>query len=175
HWPGARVGIEQREVSSAEGHVALRSVEFIKLSRVPYYIGYCAWVLRTSQGQQAQGGGARQMWHEARGVAHGVQTHDTLLSHQGLEQCCLTCDDRRRYEVADTASGAYQELRCLDEEYGRLQRRGGSTTIAACMAQQMHHTLRLRRRRDGLPGWFPQDYIEAAVPAGAGILRRCTG
>src|SRR5215470_10502575 len=38
----------------------------------------------------------------------------------------------------------------------------------------MHRPLRLRRRREGLPGWFPKDHIEAAVPAGNGILKRFT-
>src|SRR5262249_2785980 len=115
-WPGARVGIEQREVSSAEGHVSLHSIEFVELSHVPYHIGYWGWALRASQGQQAQGGGARQMWHEARVVAHSVQMHDTLLCQQGLEECCSTRDNLRRYEVADSAGGAYQELSRLDKE-----------------------------------------------------------
>src|SRR5437763_14044861 len=114
------------------------------------------------------------MRYEARVVTHGVQTYYTMLRHQGLEELCVTCDNMRRYEAADTASGADQEPSGLDEEHGRLQRLASNAPVTARMAQQMHRTLRLRTGREGMPRWFPKYHIVTTVPTSYGYLKSST-
>src|SRR5262250_358999 len=108
HWPGARVGIEQVKVVSVERHVACGIVQFVELAYTPYHISHRLWGVRTNQGEQAQGHSTRQMWQEARVVADCVQTDDSALREQRLEEGCLGCDKLRRYEAAYTPGGTYQ-------------------------------------------------------------------
>src|SRR5262245_19835556 len=120
HRPGASVGIEQCDVVSLERHVARGIVQFVELAYTPYHISHRLWIVQTNQGEQAQGPSTRQMWHEARVVDDCVQTDDSALCEQRLEEGCLGCDKLRRYEAADTPGGTYQEPRSFEEEYGRL-------------------------------------------------------
>jgi hypothetical protein len=60
------------------------------------------------------------MWHEARVVGDRVQTDDSALRQQRLEEGGLGCDQLRWYEAADTPGGTYQEPGGFEEEQGRL-------------------------------------------------------
>src|SRR5713101_2972243 len=113
------VGIEQCDVVSVERHVACGIIQCIELAYAPYHISRRPWVGRACQGEQAQGHSTRQMWHEARIVGDRVQTDDSALREQRLEEGCLSCDKLRRYEAADTPGGTYQEPSGFEEEHGR--------------------------------------------------------
>src|SRR2546428_5402937 len=120
HRPCAGVGIEQCDVVSVECHVACGIVQFVELAYTPYHISHRLWVVRASQGEQAQGCSTRQMWHEARIVDDRVETDYSALREQRLEEGCLGCDKLRRHEAADTPGGTYQEPSGFEGEHGRL-------------------------------------------------------
>jgi hypothetical protein len=100
--------------------VACGIVQFVELAYTPHHINHRLWVVRTNQGEQAQGYSTRQMWHEARVVSDRVQTDDSALCEQRLEEGCLGRDKLRRYEATDTPGGTYQEPSSFEEEHGRL-------------------------------------------------------
>jgi hypothetical protein len=69
------------------------------------------------------------MWHEARVIGHRVQTDESALHQQRLEEGGLGGNKLRRYETADTPGGTNQEPRGFEEGHGRLERPGGETVL----------------------------------------------